>query len=126
MSLEKIIKNIIKISEENDEEEVCGIIYKSKNKFFFKECINMANNKKHEFIIGDSDYIDIYNKGEIACIFHSHICGSNGLSKYDILNSEYLNIPFLMYEKETKKLYINEIEGSKYLKSLKKTLSCVI
>jgi len=124
MSLEKIIKYIIKISE-NSDEEVCGIIYKSKNRFLFKECINMANNKKHEFIICDKDYIDIHNNGEIVCIFHSHPYGTNGLSKYDLLNSEYLQIPFLMYEKETKKTYINEIEDCKHLKSLKKTLSCV-
>lgn len=124
MSLNSIFKNL-KETSESSEDEVCGIIYKNKNKFLYKECVNISANPKYEFNIADKDYIETYKKGEIVCIFHSHTVGDTGLSNYDLLNSEYLGVPFLMYENKTKKFHINKIKGFKYLNSLKKALSCV-
>lgn len=124
MSLNLILQNLKRTSE-SSENEVCGIIYKSKNKFFYKECINISSNPKYEFDIGDNDYIETYKAGEIVCIFHSHPMGNTGLSKYDLMISEHLGVPFLMYENQTKEFHINKVDDFKYLNSLKKALSCV-
>ena len=124
MSLNKILNEIKEFSE-SENEEVCGIIYKKNRRFLFKKCKNTELKRQSRFEISSKDYLDIYKEGDIVSIFHSHPIGKSGLSKSDMIHSDYLDIPFLMYENETKKFYLHEVEDFKYLKSLKKALSCV-
>lgn len=124
MSLNNILIEIKKFSE-SESEEVCGIIYKKQRKFLFKKCNNTELERQVKFEISSKDYLNIYKEGDIVSIFHSHPIGKSGLSKSDIIHSDYLDIPFLMYENETKKFYLHEVKDFKYLKSLKKALSCV-
>ncbi len=94
------IKNLIRYHAMEDEEnEICGIVYRAKDKLFIHKCQNIAIDKTEEFEIDSEEFISCYNKGEIVYIYHSQ--HSNAFSEEDIIRANELIIPLILFNPKT-------------------------
>ncbi|NBW12814.1 MAG: hypothetical protein EBR82_32800, partial [Caulobacteraceae bacterium] len=97
--IDKKNKNfIIKESLKNSSQEICGFIVLKNNNFISIPCKNIATNKKENFMISSIDYLKIKNYSDkILYIYHSHINDNENFSEQDIICSENLCLPIIMY-----------------------------
>lgn len=100
---ESILEEIKNICQKNKDSETCGFILKKNKKYITTECSNVSSNSKSSFEIPDEEYIFAYKNFKIISIFHSHVIGDHSLSKEDLLISEELDIPIIVYSLKSKK-----------------------
>lgn len=95
----KIKNRIIDHSKSKPDEEVCGYIYYDMNgepDFTLSE--NLAPDKKNNFIIDSSDYINLKSSNKIIYgIYHSHPFADERFSDSDIETSEEMELPIFTY-----------------------------
>ena len=74
-------------------EESCGLVVKSGQGLEFVPCINECDNREDMFRISHIKMLS----HDVRFIFHSHPSGSARPSKFDIMYSNEIGIPFLIY-----------------------------
>ena len=95
---EDIKKDIANHAGDELPNECCGIIYELKNKYYSKRCLNDAVNKKNNFRIKPSEYLEISNLGKITAYYHSHPDDKIGVfSDADKKISKAHGLPLIMY-----------------------------
>lgn len=81
-------------------EEACGVIVDDpKHGHQFFELKNVADDSSKGFEIEPNEWVRIYSNEKILAIFHSHIGEDQPgfLSTYDVHQSNYFKIPYLLY-----------------------------
>tara|TARA_Y100001937_G_C7037076_1_gene292888 strand:- start:37 stop:777 length:741 start_codon:yes stop_codon:yes gene_type:complete len=129
-----IAKHIKSHALKNKSEECCGIIYLDKfQKVNAVEAKNIHQDKEKFFEISVDDISFVKSNYKILAIYHSHISGSCQPSKFDILNSEELCLPFYIYSLEDDDFYLykpqssynEEIIGRHFVEDISNCISCV-
>ena len=75
------------------QEETCGLIVEEQDNYKFLACENLSENPSHHFKINPKIFIE----NKVLYIYHSHVNCSANPSNLDILYSDELCIPFLIY-----------------------------
>ena len=87
-------------------QEYCGFIVKDKENFsisvFCGKNYAAQSDKNNVFEIHPLQFLSIKQKYEILAVWHSHNNGSNEPSEGDIKNSEWIALPYLIFD------YLNE------------------
>lgn len=98
----KIKNQIIKLSEENPNEEICGFIYHTLSDVFIYPARNIADNREEFFLIDPKDFIKCEGLGQIIGIYHSHVNYPSVFSPDDIETSEEWILPMYVYSLQDK------------------------
>lgn len=90
----KELLNIIrKYSEASRQQETCGLVIEAENNCEFLACQNLSENPCHHFKIDPKIFIE----NKVLYVYHSHVNCSANPSNMDMLYSNELCIPFLIY-----------------------------
>ncbi len=84
--------------------ESCGLFCESNKKIYFIKCENKSNNPRYEFVIDPYVFID----NNVKYVFHSHTESSAHPSRQDILYSDELEVPFLIYSIKEDSFFLYE------------------
>jgi proteasome lid subunit RPN8/RPN11 len=101
-------EEIKEICHANPEEEECGFIVLDQG--FDTRIIrarNVHENKSKYFKIPLNNFLEIDEKYNILCIYHSHPQTSESPSKFDIKVAEEMCLPFLIYSLKSKKFFLH-------------------
>ena len=110
---EKIKNKIIEISNNNKNEEICGLVIKRFDNLLVFECENVAFHKKNHCVLNPLDYIKADKMGEIIAHFHSQ--DEDGYSNTDFINACGHNIFSIIYCKKNENFYIIDPKNKNYL-----------
>ena len=93
----------------NKKEEVCGLVIKNcLEEIVILECENIFEKKQEGFIISPEIFLNISSKNyEIIAVYHSHPNSSSVPSQTDLVQSEALCLPFLIYSLKYDDFYVN-------------------
>lgn len=78
-------------------EEGCGIILNVRGKLKWIPCDNIAEDKLNTFKIDPTEYVKAKLMGDIHAIVHSHPDSTDGPSEKDIVTSNFLSIPYIVF-----------------------------
>jgi len=127
----QIKKDIIKLAEENPNEEICGLLYHTLHELKYYPCSNVAINKIEEFEISHEDYLNCLKLGTLCGIYHSHPNDSI-FSQSDLDLAEEMALPIYVYgvgDKNWKeyipKSYTLPLEGQVYIWGQQDCLSII-
>tara|TARA_Y100000310_G_scaffold337835_1_gene425928 strand:+ start:1615 stop:2025 length:411 start_codon:yes stop_codon:yes gene_type:complete len=81
----------------NPREESCGFLIFSKRRVRIRPCSNIDENKDSHFRISIKDYIRFSKEGELFGVYHSHTNALPDFSRRDIIHSEEMMVPYLVY-----------------------------
>lgn len=96
--IDKKIKNFIKSQTiKYAPREACGFIVEKNNRISCITANNIAQDPIRNFQISSIDFLNVKNTNNILYIYHSHLSDNFDFSELDILTSDNLNIPFLLY-----------------------------
>ena len=95
-------EEIIKYSNENPENEVCGLVCYKNKKIYFEKVKNQSNDPDG-FIIHPMDFLSKKTSKELLAVFHSHVNTKEEPSEYDIKNAKNCLYPFLIYSTVSEK-----------------------
>lgn len=123
----KYHQEIIEHAESNKEEEICGLVILNKDLTVrVKRLNNSSSTPKECFAISAQDFINNKIKNKILSIYHSHPFTDEEPSKQDILVSEELGIPYLIYSLKSNNFFLyypesyipDSLIGRPYIKGL--------
>ena len=77
--------------------EGCGIILNKKGKLCWIPCKNVAEVPSRNFQICPKDYVKATLQGDIYAIVHSHVQGTCNPSTVDKEQSDYFQVPYIIY-----------------------------
>ena len=108
--IKRALSKVSKISEKRVAQEICGLMGKDGDYYVVQECENISKDPRQFFEVDPLQFLLFKNEYKPIAIFHSHICGNEEASDFDIQMSENSCIPFMIYSLNTKKinLYIPE------------------
>tara|TARA_E500000318_G_scaffold106533_1_gene114643 strand:+ start:2212 stop:2607 length:396 start_codon:yes stop_codon:yes gene_type:complete len=95
-------EEIIKFSNENPENEVCGLVCYKNEKIYFEKVKNQSNDPDM-FLIHPMDFLNKKINKELLAVFHSHVNAKEEPSEYDIKNAKNCLCPFLIYSTVSEK-----------------------
>jgi proteasome lid subunit RPN8/RPN11 len=102
-------------SERNLLTEICGLVgYDEKGKFVFRMMQNRTKDPSLYFAIDPYDYLIFLKKYTMLFIFHTHLCGDEQPSEFDIKTSENCCYPFMIYSLCSEKFSIYEPHFKSY------------
>jgi len=99
-----ILKKIQEWSDSYLNQEVCGFIGKSENKYTAFLCENKSSEPEHSFTIDPMEYYLFLKDYSPIAVWHSHVYGDEEESEKDVLMSENSCLPFFIYSLNTKKM----------------------
>jgi proteasome lid subunit RPN8/RPN11 len=102
--------------------EICGLISFKENFFIYKRMNNLSDQSNIYFKINPKDYLDFLNSYGCFCIFHSHLCSDETLSKIDVDNSNNCCKSFLVYSILSEKFNLYEPKNKDYDVNITKQL----
>ena len=88
-----LLNSIRRYSKVYDKQESCGLIISRGLGVEFLECVNLSKNPECSFVIDTKKFIE----NKVLYVYHSHVNCSANPSKMDILTSNELGVPFLIY-----------------------------
>lgn len=98
-----------KISERNLLTEICALVgYDDRGNYVFRMMQNRTKDPSLYFSIDPYDYLMFLKKYKTLFIFHSHLCGDENPSEFDIKTSENCCYPFVIYSICSEKFSIYE------------------
>jgi len=127
MTSSKYYEEIIEHAKSNQQEEVCGLIILNKDlSINVKKLKNNSGKPRECFAISAQDFINNKLKYKILCIYHSHPLTNEEPSRQDILASEELGIPYLIYSLKSNNFFLyypesyipDSLIGRPYIKGL--------
>ncbi len=113
-SIEDLLKHLKNVSECNLLTEICGFVGKKNEKLLYKQMENRSKDPSSYFIIDPFDHLSFIKDNETLLIFHSHLCGDEKPSDFDVKTSENCCFPFLIYSIVTEKFSIYEPQYKDY------------
>ena len=92
---EEIKSEILKhaLTEQLNNRECCGVIYRRENNAIYARCRNYAGSNSG-FVLNPVDYARIEDTGEILSIVHSHLGVSAKPSEMDVIEAEKSGLPW--------------------------------
>jgi proteasome lid subunit RPN8/RPN11 len=101
------ILNKIKLwSHENISQEICGLFGFKDGEYIVQFGKNIANDSRNFFCLDPVQYLLFKKEYVLLGCFHSHICGNEDFSEFDIKMSENSCLPFLVYSINSEKFNI--------------------
>lgn len=113
-SIEDLLKYLKNVSEFNLLTEICGFVGKENDQIVYKQMLNRSKDPAAYFIIDPFDHLNFIKNYETLLIFHSHLCGDEKPSEFDVKTSENCCFPFLIYSIVTEKFSIYEPQYKDY------------
>ena len=113
-TLDDLLSFLKEESESNLLTEICGFVGKKEDKLIYKQMQNRSKDPDAYFIIDAFDHLDFIKNYEMLLIFHTHLCGNEEPSDFDIKTSENCCFPFLIYSVITEKFFIYEPQYKDY------------
>jgi proteasome lid subunit RPN8/RPN11 len=113
-TIEDLLKELKTCAEMNLLTEICGFVGKKNEKIIYKQMQNRSKDPDSYFIIDPFDHLDFIKDYETLLIFHSHLCGDENPSDFDVKTSENCCLPFLIYSIITEKFSIYEPQYKDY------------
>ena len=102
-------------AESNLLTEICGLVgIDENNQFVYEFMQNRSKNPEIYFSIDPYDYLCFLKKYNLLFIFHTHLCGDESPSEFDIKTSENCCYPFLIYSICSEKFSIYEPKHKSY------------
>ena len=114
-SANSLLDFLKKESEKNLLSEICALIGIDKeNNFVYQFMQNRSKDPNSYFCIDPYDYLIFGNEHSLLFIFHSHLCGDENPSEFDIKTSENCCYPFVIYSVCSEKFSIYEPNYKSY------------
>ncbi len=107
MNLNKYEADICSHAKSRPDEEVCGVVILNRDlTVSIKRLSNESSDPKNCFFISPGKFIKLKTTSNIIGIYHSHPCSSEAPSAQDILVSEEIGLPYLIYSLKTESFFL--------------------
>lgn len=93
LSNKKLLNKIKDYARLFNTQESCGLIIEKSSSVSFIECENLSENPKYHFKIDPKIFIE----NKVLYVYHSHVDCTANPSSQDMLYSNELCVPFLIY-----------------------------
>lgn len=77
--------------------ETCGLLGRKNGDYSVKMLKNKHSDPRNFFSIDPLEFLVFKNQNEIVSIFHSHCIGDSQASEFDVITSENIEVPFLIF-----------------------------
>ena len=130
-----IYQQVAKLALEKPREEVCGLIVLDQfGEISVEHCENINQNKSNGFVIDAKKFLQYKKNKNILAIYHSHPDDSADPSRLDLLQSEELCLPFVIYSAKNKDFFIHipdscpikELTQRYYVENLQNCIGLVV
>lgn len=127
MIINKYYDEIAKHAQEDQEKEVCGFVVLSNDLIpSIYRTKNVSSDPVNFFSISPAEFLNKKIKNKIIAIYHSHIDSGPEPSEQDIITSEEIGLPYLIYSLKNKDFFLyypesfdaQQIYGRPYIKGL--------
>jgi proteasome lid subunit RPN8/RPN11 len=111
------VAQCLKLSSDNHSAvEICILIgYSEEEKLYYLSYENnIASDPRNFFCISPARYLKFKQSYKIIAIFHSHVCGDEKASPFDIKMAENCCVPFMIFSLNSRKFNFYEPQNKEY------------
>ena len=98
--------------EKDISQERCGFVIYKDGELDLIMCENRAEDRKNHFYIPAKEFLHVKSKNDIVAVYHSHNDGTEEASEFDVVSSNVICYPFLIYCTKNNKFSIYVPEHS--------------